>query len=601
MFLTFIIVPMKIWGVCTSETNTCAFYSPYDQVSQKIQTRLEEAKESITIVTDEIELSLFSSVLEKKLKQGLPVEVLVDYRKSFLVSVEQNKTLAELSAKYPNFKMLKLPVLRGAQAQMHNRFMIIDQKDLLIFSGAFTAAEMITNYNNLLKIADANILKKYLAETNELKKLAIAFCEAFNKYGHCTPEAPDLDNTIHQYLLDGAFNKSDLTITTNSLCYRLQTKDAPDERDERDQRVGILNELNRPSFADIYKCFNDISLQNKVQSFLQKVDSVEALVGEQDSDAFKVYFSPEDNILSPVLEEVKRTLKNPAESFVYISSSFITHPKLAITLQELKKAGVRVRVFFDRNYFVNDDYKSQLNTLTPLGFYGDPNLISTVLWGVGAKNPFHPSDFKNSITLFDNRLLENNAKNSNNWIIVGAENDLTLLSSSAEWSQNSLRLNDENLLITKDKDLIAIYVKENLSQLFTYRYLQNIKSSHFQEELNYFTSRVPCLQMLLGIDKSCGDWTTPRSAPIVFSLKYAPANPNKHKVMLYSSQLNNNAGGAIELSPVTDRWIGVLDAQTSWWYSYHFYVDGLSRDYVRNIEAMPLNLPRIESSLIWAK
>jgi hypothetical protein len=236
-----------------------------------------------------------------------------------------------------------------------------------------------------------------------------------------------------------------------------------------------------------------------------------------------------------------------------------------------------------------------------LGFYGDPNLINSVLGGVGARNPFHPSDYQNAITLFDNRLLENGAKNSNNWILVGAEKELTLMLASSEWSQNSLRLNDDNLLITKNADLISIYLKETLSQLFTYRYMQNIFSNHFQEEINYFAERSNCLKMLLGIENNCGEWTVPRSAPIVFSLQNVPASTQKNKVFLFSSQLNSNRGQKVELESLSNRWIGIMPADNKWWYSYHFYIDGLARDYDRNIDTSHMNLPRIESSLIWGK
>jgi hypothetical protein len=172
---------------------------------------------------------------------------------------------------------------------------------------------------------------------------------------------------------------------------------------------------------------------------------------------------------------------------------------------------------------------------------------------------------------------------------------------SAEWSQNSLRLNDDNLLITKNTDLIAIYLKETLSQLYTYRYMQNINSGYFNDEINYFAQRSNCLKMLLGIEKTCEGWTVAKSSPIVFSLQDVPANSRKNKVFLYSSQLNGNAGGRVALAPLADRWIGVMPAQNGWWYSYHFFIDGVTRDYDRSIVASPLNLPRIESSLIWAR
>jgi hypothetical protein len=594
-------MPMRTWAVCSSTADSCAFYSPYDQVSQRILSKLENTKKSVTILSDEIDWSIFRSVIEKKLQQDVQVELLVDYRKSFGVSVELKKDLADFSNKYSNFKILRSPGMRGAQAQMHNRFIILDQTELLLFSAPFTEIEFIANYNNLLEIKDTNVIAKYMAEVEELKNIAVAFCEAFNKHNHCTPESADVNPIIHQYLLDGAFQKTDLTITTNSLCYSLQTKDAPEDNEEREHRFGILNELNKPSFSDVYKCFSDEKLQSQVKLFLSKIATSESLASEQQGDKFRVYFSPEDNILAPVLEELKRTLLNPKQSFVVMSASYITHPKLAITLQELKNAGVKISLTFDRNYFVNDHFKSQLNTLSPLGFYGDPNLVNSTLAGVGARNPFHPSDFKNDITLFDNRLLENGAKNSNNWIIVGVENDLALILTSAEWSQNSLRLNDDHLLITKYTDLIAIYLKETLSQLYTYRYLQNINSEHFKSEINYFALKSNCLNMLLGLEKNCFDWTVPRSSPIVFSVKNVPLSNQKDKVFLYSSQLNSNAGGKVALTPLANRWIGVMPAQSSWWYSYHFFIDGVTRDYERSIEASRLNLPRIESSLIWAK
>jgi hypothetical protein len=374
--IIFITVPMKTWGVCTPSENACAFYSPYEQVTERILFKLENAKKSITILSDEIDWSIFRNIIEKKLQQNVQVELLVDYRKSFGNSVEQIKDFSDLLNKYSNFKFLRLPGMRGAQAQMHNRLIILDESELLLFSAPFNRKELIANYNNLLELKDSNVILKYKAEVVELKNIAEAFCEAFNKHGHCTSESVDTNSIIHQYLIDGAFQKTDLTITTNSLCYSLQTKDAPEDNEEREHRVGILNELNRPSFTEIHKCFGDEKLQAQVKLFLVKIAMTESLAGSQQGDNFKIYFSPEDNILAPVLEELKKTLLSPKQSFVYMSASYITHPKLAITLQELKNAGVKISLTFDRNYFIDDYFKSQLNTLSPLGFYGDPNLIN---------------------------------------------------------------------------------------------------------------------------------------------------------------------------------------------------------------------------------
>ena len=49
---------------------------------------------------------------------------------------------------------------------------------------------------------------------------------------------------------------------------------------------------------------------------------------------YKVYFSPEDNVINILLSNLDKALDAPKQSFVYVSTNFITHYKLASKIKE---------------------------------------------------------------------------------------------------------------------------------------------------------------------------------------------------------------------------------------------------------------------------
>lgn len=146
--------------------------------------------------------------------------------------------------------------------------------------------------------------------------------------------------------------------------------------------------------------------------------------------------------------------------------------------------------------------------------------------------------------------------------------------------------NDENLTVVKDADLAAIYLKEILSQIFTYRYGQRVDANGFRQDLDYLSKKVPCLKSYLGMENKCGQ-SDPQSTAII-SVSDVPASSSE-RLWAWVPELNYGKGGAIEFfthETFSGKWLGAIPMPLGWTSHFKLFLapkdldpnrDGLNR------------------------
>lgn len=543
--LSFVNLPANNVGTCNRRGDFCAYFAPQDSPLEAVKAYLSSAQHSIRIATYNFSVPELAGILNWKASTGVKVEYMVDFKLSF-----RNKAWPLLQN--PAIQKYRLPVMRGGNPQMHNKIIIIDNQIVLTGSANYSKFGLMANYENIMAFRDPEVVAKFNDEVNELKEIAWNVCDVMAE-GDCQNGTARWDGRFASLLTTGSFHSNDVNLSADKRCQYLV------------KRGGLLSSFNQLINHNISACFYDKAFGSKVFDIAKRVSAIERLTNgkrvfqaskedlKTDTELgkrYRVYFSPEDNIEPKIINALKMTLQDPQNSFAYVSTNFITNRNIAKTLALLNERGVRLRVFFDRGRFVDDMFKWQIPFLAPLGFFGNPNVINQRMGQLGLSNPFFPGDFRNKVTIFDNTLTSSYGSNHNKMAVVGVGRNLTLINGSANWSSSAVRKNGENLVIIHDHDIASIYLKEILSQLYVYRYGQNISLPAFQEELHYLSSRSNCLSTLLGGSSECrtreGTWKPNVVSALVVSLANVPVRPSSHDVWAWVSQLNNNQGGYVK-------------------------------------------------------
>ena len=597
-------------GTCSPDQMFCAYFSPQDLPVEAVRAYLKSATTSIRIATYNMSIFDYADILNQKAIDGVKIEYMVDFKLSF-----ENKTWPRL-INHPNITKHRLPVLRGGNPQMHNKLIIIDNEVLLTGSANYSYMGLIANYENVMAIYYPDVIKKFNDEIDELKSISQIVCNLFSSDHTCTSnQIKDYDDVMYQYITKGTVNPSAINPALGE-CSKLINN-------SHKERIPLLNPILQPEIKNVENCFVNSDFSKKLKKLIDEISLVEKYVNgiatkdqpnylEQDSHQegkYRVYFSPEDNPESQIINALNETLGRPVESFVYVSANFITNHRIAQTLSNLHKQGVRLRIFFDKGRFVDPMFQSQLKNLLPLGFFGEPSAIEETLLKLGLKNPNPAGSFFNLVTMFENNLTGAWGCNHNKMAIVGTPQGLTLINGSANWSGGAMKINDENLFIIKDMVAITIYLREFVSQLFVYRYGQNPNLKEFKDEIFYLSKYAPCLKTLLGIETGClvegKTWNPDIKSTAVITYADIPASTHD-PVYLYVKQLDELTNGKYHSMKMythenfQGKWVTTIPAPLNWEMFFHAYIDGQERssnDYT--LQVAPLGVHVLTGNYRW--
>ncbi len=499
-------------GHCSADQTVCAHFAPTEMPIHAVGRYLKMARKSIRIATYNMDVREYIDILATKIRSNVKVEFGADYK----LTGSSNPVWNSLG-KHPNLTRFRLPVFRGSSPQMHNKIIIIDDKVVLFGSANFTYSGLIANYENVLAIQNPEVVKKFGAELDELRNNALDACRAFARpEDACGTGEERWDPSIHKLLTEGKLPAR--VVTVSQRCKGLA------------EGYGLLDERNLPR-VDLDACITDTTLRSRIQEFTQAISRNEKFADGTPTDSspfldknqsqtgpIEVYFSPEDNIQRVLIRELSKALANPSKSFVLVSTNFITNRALASKLVELHQAGVRMEVFFDRGRWEDPSFQMQVEVLKPLG-----------------------------VTIFDNTITGPYGSNHNKMAVIGTPQELTLVNGSANWSVAAMGRNDENLVVLRQPDIVTIYTKEILSQLFVYKFNQQAEHPNFMDLVRMLTVRMPCLSALLGVTSSCrvpnvGTWRPNARSTAILSVENVPIDPVREQVWVWVRQLEETAG-----------------------------------------------------------
>lgn len=567
-------------GQCTADKLFCATFSPNDMPIGVVESYLRQARKSIKIATYNMNVDSYTDVLREKLNQGVKVEFLVDYKLSF----DSNSVWRGLLS-HSNLTKYRIPVMRGGNPQMHNKIIIIDDKFIVTGSANYTYSGLAGNYENVMQIFEQSIVAKFRDEFEELKNFSKITCDVMAGGIGCGTGKEKFPADFDQFLKTGMFPGSSLVSTAGS-CQGLA------------KGFGLLTAENKTFNETIPNCFKEADKYRKLTTLLAANEKKSA---SKESDKYQAYFSPEDNLEQVILKEMSKTLVNPRVSFAYVSTNFITNKNFASKLVEMKKAGVRLKVFFDRGRYVDPNFKVALGILEELGF------------SEGGDNE------EELITIFDNQLVGPYGCNHNKLAVIGSSSGVNVINGSANWSAGAMNKNDENLVVVKDDKLAAIYLREILSQLAVYRYGQNLESPGFKKDIDFLSKSVPCLKSYLGTESKCSGVNL--TSPAIISVDGVPANPLNERVWAWVPELNYGKGGAVEFfthETFAGKWVSSIPMplNVTWHFKlfkaskYHdpnssglggvqFEYDGMGND--RAVTAAPIAVHVIRGSYTWGR
>jgi phosphatidylserine/phosphatidylglycerophosphate/cardiolipin synthase-like enzyme len=586
-------------GTCSPDEKYCAYFSPSDMPIHAVADAIRAAKKRIRILAYNLNVDDYVGLLAERLNQGVEVDFVVDY----VLSSRPDRAYAALKPKAGwKLKKYRIPNLRGRMPQMHNKILLVDDRTVYFGSANFTYNGLVANYENVIRVdGDEPTIARFDAEVDEMIANAKDACEQWVTPASLCGTGEDIgkwDKVFDAYAMKGsdawqivkwnaaedmpAANASDTDGdgTSTPIKPGIQIKDTAECAN---LKFGLLDVGNQPAVADIASCFVDAKLGAKFAKTAAAYAANESYVADdaqasgpavsenppttkpfhrhnsKQTGAIRTYFSPEDNVDFQILRELEETIRTPAdakESFAFLSTNFVTNRRFAETLVKMNAAGVRVRMFFDR------------------GRYNDPTFQQVI----PMLKPF--------LTVFDNQNAGVQGCVHNKFAVIYTPKlGLRLLNGSANWSAGAMQRNDENFAVFTDEAPALIYLREFFSQLYVYKYGQNVKDAGFQEDLKFALSRpkinAGCLRALLAIDgaKECKmkdgtSWEPRQIAANVLAVNGVPFAPGTRRLWAWVPQLRDNKGAFIELFSYANfdgQWVTTVPLPPNWDFQYKFF------------------------------
>lgn len=575
-------------GTCTPGERICAYFAPTDMPVHAVVEAMRSAQHSIRIATYNINIPEIATVLRERMDAGVKVTLLEDWAHAIDDEKDPSSVWA-LLGQHPNLTKYMSPVLRGGTPQMHDKIIVVDGARVMFGSANWTFTGLVGNFENVMSVRDPDVVKKYEAELDELTAFAKLSCETFaTPADACGSGKPAWSPEFERLARDGAFQAAPQGPIDKS-----RAGCAPLVSDS----YGLLLPGNQLRFSDLaaFKgCFVDPALGDKYASYLSRASELEFYVDgtqvkadppviehvvlpsgkkfddlrfkHQDHQAgpFRVYFSGEDDVEWMMLRELRALEQNPADSFAYLSTNFVTNGRLVDEIVKLDKAGARTRVFFDRGRFWDPNFHSQFYKLKDIGFTFGLGAQKLALqqnpdrtWNISRtdEREDEQSLANSAVSVFDDDLSGNYGADHNKFAILGHKDaqgtyHVVLVNGSANWSGMAMERNDENLAVVEDPFAASLYLREFISQEYVYRYAQNEQSQGLADDMAFVSARVPCFDAVTGhpsdkcTEPNGAQWKPAVGGALVMAVRNVPAPlDGSRRVWAWVSNWQASEGG----------------------------------------------------------
>jgi phosphatidylserine/phosphatidylglycerophosphate/cardiolipin synthase-like enzyme len=600
-------------GRCTGDGQLCAYFAPTDMPINAVADYLRGARRKIQIATYNMDVDDYSAILNQRMDAGVRVEYMVDLKLSFgSNSVWRSLTPRPQLERY-RIPVLRggLPQMHNKMIIIDDSILLLGSANFT-YSGLVANYEnvmAIKDTSTIRKFQDEFAEHKAISQAAcDIFAANRSLCGSGNEswdlamLKFLTAAEPVVDPATGRTRTVAAFPENVLEMdkiltqvngadTKEFPCSELRsvgTAYCSRRPSEGPGRIiackghGLTDEGNRPRMQNIHQCFKP-GMSEKIEAFLTRIAAIEktadgrltsaqtslrqdlprtgsicdASLAQPRRDAQtgpnRAYFSPEDDVERVVVDELCLAAVDPQNSYVMVSTNFITNKQFFRALIDLKNRGVRMNVLYDLGRAESAEFMklAQLQEADEgLGFLNFESLAGHPSYNQirsrESGQPFVPAN--PVITLFDNTLTGPYGCNHNKMAVVKSARGLRLLNGSANWSGGAMDRNDENYVISENEEIATIYLQEIFSQFYAYRDMQNSTLPRFSADYDFVKRRTPCFdEMMTGRPCQGRNWTPSTRATMAVSVEGVPANSVTESVWAYSSELGFDQHMATEL------------------------------------------------------
>lgn len=142
---------------------TSIYFAPHDDLQAIVLNALEEAQSQLRIAFFNVRLTQVRSLLEKKLKAGVDIHVILDKKQQDKSYNTMGEDLVKLG-----IKVTLVENTNATDATMHNKFTIIDGQKVLTGSANYSYTALNVSDEDLVVIDSKDLASRYLLEFDEI-------------------------------------------------------------------------------------------------------------------------------------------------------------------------------------------------------------------------------------------------------------------------------------------------------------------------------------------------------------------------------------------------------------------------------------------------
>jgi phosphatidylserine/phosphatidylglycerophosphate/cardiolipin synthase-like enzyme len=442
--LTVIKVHPAMAESCPDAGRSCMAMTPLDDSATFIHQALDSAQRSVVVSTYSLTEPGVVERLIDTAQRGVTVEVLLDFDNSYDTESLFNRLAV---AKHPGITLYRATHLRGGSPQSHNKFMLIDDRQVIMGSANLSGFGFFGAFDYFLKFDSDTIVQGFRAEHAELKRHAQIVCEELSRNPTLCGTGQEFYAKPYFKLLRTGILGPDMVRTELPECAPLLNELGSE----------LLNRYNQIRYLS-QTCLKDARLLRtlerlaaseyfsdgeRVQDYCARIPATpetasstcqgygRVLPREPGQD--RVYFSPEDNPEDQIAQEL-RLLESNGEDYLVLSLTLITNRFLINELVKVLDKNVPVFLLLDENSSLSPE-SNQVHTTRLISRIAEKNRVYRL------KNPYGSRD----VISLHHRMALLHVKGQ----------DLLILG-SANWSRAGFQYSDESLIFNQNPGLIPV-------------------------------------------------------------------------------------------------------------------------------------------------
>ncbi len=412
-----------------------------DDVLGRVLLEIESARSRIDVAFFSIKSEPVIDALIKKAREGVTVQILDGASQSASNVYLRQRLESEAPERLIYYSV---PNFRGGY--FHHKALIIDSTKAWIGSANLSQYGLIGSLDYLVSFSDDRIVRPVMSEFSEVKLMAENFCRALaTQSDQCGRKSVRYPVDIYRMFFSRV--PSPGLFHDRPECRHLKRLDSVWFLSPASLiNQSVLDCLNNSSLAGVIRSasyaerFVDGSSTSSVRPYWRKGDT-------QSGQANRIYFSPEDNPSKRITDHLYRLGQN-RRSKVLVSTGILTEEHVRDALLRLRDRGLDVRFLFDEHRYFSSDFSAHRS-----------------FDRLGARVSDRSSSDPARLAFVKNPLGGDHAYSHHRFILTldATRNEITLITGSANFSENAFKNSDEFVFMTRDKAIVRSFLNEYLS------------------------------------------------------------------------------------------------------------------------------------------